>query len=258
MPNLHLCPDLGRNLKIIILITSAPGHYEARKAIRQTWGHYQLRNDIAMAFIVGQSLDGNETFIKNENALYEDVVIANFVDSYNNLTLKTISILEWVDNYCNQAKFVLKTDDDMFINIPKLLDFVAKHWKDERKIFGKLASKWKPIRKKTSKYYVSVQQYKHPLFPSFTTGPAYLITSDVVRELYATALEMTYLKLEDVFMTGVVAQEKNITRVHAPEFLNRRLSVSSCYVQKSISIHMIKPFEQYDLWKRLLDGRTKC
>lgn len=256
VPNVDLCPDFGRRLKIVILITSAPSHGDARRAIRQTWGHFQMRSDVAMAFILGRS--PNETQIKEESALYEDIILANFVDSYNNLTLKTTSILEWVDNYCNQARFVLKTDDDMFINIPKLLDFVTKHWDLKRRIYGKLASKWKPIRNKASKYYVSREQYKQPVFPSFTTGPAYLMTSDVIHDLYTTALNMIYLKLEDVFTTGIVAQERGIRRVHVSEFLNRRLSVTSCYIHKAISIHMVKPFEQYDLWKRLLDGRTKC
>ncbi|EEB10620.1 beta-1,3-galactosyltransferase, putative [Pediculus humanus corporis] len=258
VPNVDLCPDFGQHLKLIILITSAPNHVEARKAIRQTWGHFRMRKDVSMAFVLGRSLKGNESYIKDENSLYEDIILGSFIDSYNNLTLKTTSMLEWVDNYCNKAKFVLKTDDDMFINIPKKKDFIGKHGNDKRKIFGKLASKWKPIRKKASKYYVSLQQYKHSIFPSFTTGPAYLITSDVIHDLYTTALNMTYLKLEDVFMTGIVAQEKGIRRVHVPEFLNRRLSVTSCYIHKAISIHMVKPFEQYDLWKRLLDGRTKC
>lgn len=258
MPNVDLCPDFGRRLKIIILITSAPYHFDARNAIRQTWGHVQLRSDVAMAFILGRSSRKNELLIAEENNLYQDIILANFVDSYNNLTLKTTSILEWVDNYCNQARFVLKTDDDMFINIPKLLDFVTKHWKDKRKIFGKLASKWKPIRKQTSKYYVSTQQYKRSVFPSFTTGPAYLMTSDVIHDLYTTALNMTYLKLEDVFTTGIVAQEKKIPRVHVSEFFNRRLSITSCYIHKAISIHMVKPYEQYDLWKRVSDGRIKC
>ncbi|KAL0268796.1 UNVERIFIED_CONTAM: hypothetical protein PYX00_010611 [Menopon gallinae] len=258
LPNIELCPDFGRWLQVVIVITSAPKHAEARSAIRQTWGHYQLRKDVAIAFIVGRSPDVKESVIREENDLYGDIILANFVDSYNNLTLKTVSILEWVDNYCGQAKFVLKTDDDMFINIPKLLQFIGNHLKDKRKIFGKLAKKWKPIRKKTSKYYVSVKQYRNSLFPDFTTGPAYLMTSDVIHDLYMTALEKTYLKLEDVYTTGIVAQEEKIQRVHVNEFFNRRITLSPCNVQKGISIHMIKPFEQYDLWKKLLDGRSKC
>lgn len=67
-------------------------------------------------------MDGIET----EKHLYDDLIVANFEDSYDNLTLKTMSSMEWIDSYCNQSDFVLKTDDDMFINVPNLLSFIDK------------------------------------------------------------------------------------------------------------------------------------
>jgi len=227
-------------------------------AIRQTWGHYHQRSDVGIAFLLGRTLDQTDSTIAKEFELYSDIIQANIIDSYTNLTLKSVAMLEWVDNYCNQAKFILKTDDDMFINIPKLLNFLTKHSKDKRKIFGRLARKWKPIRNKSSKYFVSTQQYRHALFPDFTTGPAYLMTNDVIHDLYITALDKTYLKLEDVYTTGIVAQDNKIQRQHVNEFYNKRVALNPCNIQKSISIHMVKNFEQYDLWKKLLDGRSKC
>lgn len=142
--------------------------------------------------------------IAAENYMYNDIIRGRFVDSYNNLTLKTISMLEWVDDNCPKASFILKTDDDMFINVPKLLQFVEKKQSDKRTIYGRLAKKWKPIRNKKSKYYVSPEQYRPPIFPAFTTGPAYLMTRDCVKDLYNKALNETYLKLEDVYTTGIV------------------------------------------------------
>jgi hypothetical protein len=127
-----------------------------------------------------------------------------------------------------------------------------------RTIYGRLAKKWKPIRNKKSKYYVSKEQYKLVLFPDFTTGPAYLLTNDVVHDLYAAALNHTYLKLEDVYTTGIVAQQLQIRRIHAPEFLNKRIAWHPCHVIKGISFHMVKFHEQFDLWKKLQDGKTKC
>lgn len=190
--------------------------------------------------------------------MYNDIIRGRFVDSYNNLTLKTISMLEWVDDNCPKASFVLKTDDDMFINVPKLLQFTEKKHTDKRTIYGRLAKKWKPIRNKKSKYYVSLEQYKPAIFPQFTTGPAYLMTSDCVADLYNKALNLTYLKLEDVYTTGIVAQEVNVKRVLVNEFLNRRIAFNACNIKKSISLHMIKPPEQFDLWKKLLDTTVKC
>lgn len=255
----QVCPELGRDVKLLIAITSAPSHDSARMAIRETWGHFASRKDVSIAFILGSiSNDSINSNIEKEQDLYGDIIRGKFRDTYDNLTLKTISMLEWVDNYCPKAAFVLKTDDDMFINVSRLLAFIAKHNPEQRTVYGRLAKKWKPIRNKKSKYYISPQQYKPPVFPDFTTGPAYLLPARLSRELYVGALNHTYFKLEDVFVTGIVANELKIKRVHAPEFLNKRVSLTSCNVQRGISIHMIKGVEQYDLWKKLHDVAAKC
>ncbi|KAH8323552.1 hypothetical protein KR067_013429, partial [Drosophila pandora] len=254
----RICPKEGKYIKLLVLISSAMSHEAARMSIRQTWMHYGTRRDVGMAFVLGRG--NNDTLNKaltQENFIYGDLIRGNFIDSYNNLTLKTISTLEWADLHCPQAKYVLKTDDDMFINVPKLLAFLDKH-KDKRTIYGRLAKKWKPIRNKKSKYYVSVDQFAAGVFPSFTTGPAYVLTGDIVHELYVRSLKTVYLKLEDVFTTGIVAQALGIKRLQANEFVNRRISFNPCNIRNAISVHMIKSNEQFDLWKKLLDQTTKC
>lgn len=256
--NSQICPDLGKNLKLLIIVTSAPSHDSARLAVRETWGHFAIRKDVAIAFMLGTT--SNESFVKKiekEQEIYGDIIKGKFIDTYDNLTLKTISMLEWVDSYCPKASFILKTDDDMFINVSRLLAFIAKHKPEQRAIYGRLAKKWKPIRNKKSKYYISPQQYKPAVFPDFTTGPAYLFPAQLAKELYLTALNHTYVKLEDVFVTGIVANNLKIKRIHAPEFVNKRVSFTPCNVQKEISIHMVKSVEQYDLWKKLHDV-AKC
>ncbi|XP_016984084.2 acetylgalactosaminyl-O-glycosyl-glycoprotein beta-1,3-N-acetylglucosaminyltransferase [Drosophila rhopaloa] len=254
----RICPKGGEFIKLLVLISSAMSHDAARMSIRQTWMHYGSRRDVGMAFVLGRGT--NETLNKaltQENFIYGDLIRGNFIDSYNNLTLKTISTLEWADLHCPKAKYILKTDDDMFINVPKLLNFLDKH-KDKRTIYGRLAKKWKPIRNKKSKYYVAVDQFAAGVFPSFTTGPAYVLTGDIVHELYVRSLKTVYLKLEDVFTTGIVAKSLNIKRVQANEFVNRRISFNPCNIRNAISVHMIKSNEQFDLWKKLLDQTTKC
>ncbi|XP_030557026.1 uncharacterized protein LOC115760008 isoform X1 [Drosophila novamexicana] len=257
----HLCPLNGATIRLLVLITSAQTHADARMSIRQTWGHYGVRRDISMAFVVGRGT--NETVnaaLSQENFIYGDLIRGNFIDSYNNLTLKTISSLEWVDQHCQHAKYILKTDDDMFINVPRLLTFLTQleKRKQKRAIFGRLAKKWKPIRNKKSKYYVSTDQFPAAVFPSFTTGPAYVMTGEVVHDLYVRSLKTVYLKLEDVFTTGIVAQSLGIERLHVNEFVNRRISFNPCNIRNAISVHMIKSNEQFDLWKKLLDQTTKC
>ena len=50
-----------------------------------------------------------------------------FQDTYRNLTLKTVMGLKWSAIFCPQAKFVMKTDDDIFVNLPFLHDAIAKN-----------------------------------------------------------------------------------------------------------------------------------
>lgn len=255
----NICPNKGSDVNLLILVTSAPTHREQRLSIRQSWGHYGIRRDISIGFVLGRTMDQRiEDQLSAENYMYSDIIRGNFIDSYRNLTLKTLSLLEWTSTNCPNATYLLKTDDDMFINVPKLLQFIESHLSYKRSIFGRLAKKWKPIRNKKSKYYVSPEQYFPPVFPPFCTGPAYLMTSDIIVELYNKSLSQTYLKLEDVYTTGIVAQLLNIHRINIKEFLNRRIAFNQCNIKKSISIHMIKTNEQYDLWKKLSDNSVQC
>ncbi|KAF5305316.1 hypothetical protein FQR65_LT07742 [Abscondita terminalis] len=257
--NNNTCPERGKNLQLLVIITSAPSHESARMGIRQTWGHFAARTDVSILFMLGTTTNVDyKDKIENEQFLYQDILQGKFIDSYDNLTLKSISILEWVINNCPETDFLLKTDDDMFINIPRLLTFITGCDKEERAIYGKLAHKWKPDRNKKSKYYISPLLYKQSIYPDFTTGPAYLIPGGVIEELYAASLNYTYFKLEDVFLTGIVSNDLNIKRINAPEFLNMRIRFDPCAILKGISIHNVKAVEQLDLWKKLLEGPTKC
>ncbi|KAH8323419.1 hypothetical protein KR067_008284 [Drosophila pandora] len=227
-------------------------------AIRLTWMHYGSRSDIGMAFVLGR---GNDTHLNErldgENMMYADMIRGNFVDSYNNLTLKTISALEWTHWHCPLAKYVLKTDDDMFINVPKLMEFLDT-LKAKRKIYGRRAENWMPVRNKRSKYYVSYAQYSSRYFPYFTTGPAYLLTGDIVAELYAQALATALLKLEDVFMTGIVADVLGIDRINVKAIANVNTNPSVCRIRQRITVHMVEPNGQFDLWQKLFNTAIRC
>jgi beta-1,3-galactosyltransferase 1 len=68
---------------------------------------------VTIAFLVGKTDDeGVNKKIKSEFNLYGDVLLANFQDSYQNLTLKTMAMLEWTRYYCSKADYVLEADDE--------------------------------------------------------------------------------------------------------------------------------------------------
>lgn len=259
MPPKDICPNQGAGMKLLILVTTAPSHGKQREAVRGTWGHVAFRRDVGFAFMVGTSTNPQDNqAVEAENLIYGDVIQGNFIDSYNNLTLKTISMLEWSRDHCSRVKYLLKTDDDMYIHMPVLFKILDRSVHKKRTIMGKVGQKWKPIRNKTSKYYISPAQFRPALYPDFNTGPAYVLTNDVFDPLYKASLAGTFFKLEDVYVTGMIAARLKIQHVNFPEFYNRRLKLDTCAVNKLASVHMVKTFEMYDLWKRLSDGLTTC
>ena len=56
---------------------------------------------VKIVFLIGQP-QSNDTQQKiiNESDMYGDVIQESFIDSYNNLTLKTIMMLKWVNGNC--------------------------------------------------------------------------------------------------------------------------------------------------------------
>ena len=215
------------------------------------------RRDVALLFFLGRTSETVQRAVDAEQEIYGDIVQGNFVDAYDNLTLKSAAMLEWLDTFCPEVRMIFKTDDDMFINTDNLLKFVNVHSEDTNKLFGRLARRWEPIRSPESKYYLSFESFRGKYLPDFVTGPAYVATGDLVKSLYQATLDAQFLPLEDVLVTGVVAEKLRIKRVHAEEFVNDRF-MDTCRLATTISVHMVKFEEQFDIWKRTQDGKTHC
>ena len=59
------------------------------------------------------------------------------MDSYANLTIKSLMMLKWFSLSCNdRALYMMKTDDDMYVNLVNLYD-LAKANKDPYLMTGK-------------------------------------------------------------------------------------------------------------------------
>lgn len=74
-------------------------------------------------FLVGKTPNNvTQAKLTEESRKYGDLLQESFLDSYNNLTLKTIMMLKWVNLKCDEkVKFLMKCDDDTFVNVPNLI-----------------------------------------------------------------------------------------------------------------------------------------
>ena len=67
-----------------------------------------------------------QQLLKWESEHFEDIIQGDFRDTYRNLTYKNLMGKLWVTKFCTQAEFVIKTDDDVFIDLYSVFAFTRK------------------------------------------------------------------------------------------------------------------------------------
>ena len=85
------CPDMPPS-SLLVAVTSAVHHQAMRSQIRSTWGRECLcLLNCHYVFIMGRSHSQEENLkVRQESLEHKDVLQVDFMDSYNNLTLKTL------------------------------------------------------------------------------------------------------------------------------------------------------------------------
>lgn len=87
----------------------------------------------------------------------------------------------------------------------------------------------------------------------------YLITRAAVHDLYMKSMELTYFKLEDVYITGIVAELMQVKRTNVNEFAGFVVRDSSaCEIRRKISMAPVSNTTQLDFWKKLMDTNGTC
>ena len=111
---------------LVIVIISHPKNVERRNVIRETWLNIQDRNirkDVLPLFVVGND-NLSELLLKNlekETTSNNDVLVLPIQETYTSLTQKVLSALVQVERNV-KFSFLLKVDDDSFVNLPIMVD----------------------------------------------------------------------------------------------------------------------------------------
>lgn len=200
----------GEKVDLIILISTTIFHSDKRKALRKTWltATHENKGHIRYAFLLGAVKDTKlQTKLKSENELYNDIVQGDYPDRYYTLTLKTLSGFHWVANYCPNTSYVMKTDDDVFINIPALMESIHSNRENlSTSIGGRCYKRERPVRDKSSKYFTSYEQYPYKQFFGFCSGTGYITSIKVVNQVLKVSEDVPFFHLEDVYIGFCVEQ----------------------------------------------------
>ncbi|XP_063591376.1 beta-1,3-galactosyltransferase 1-like [Penaeus indicus] len=225
-------------LYFVFLVHSRPDHFRQRQAIRATWGGLRALEGgwaARTVFMLGEGSGGGGDaggaggvkvgeLVGLEARRHGDLVVGAFHDHYHNLTYKHAMALRWAASRCRHAAFVVKADDDAFIDVPALKALLDRTFAAQppRRTLAchVLPPGTRPQR--SGKWAVSAADYPWAEYPRYCAGLAYVASADAADELSraAQAGAAPRVWVDDVWVTGLLAEALQLQH----HYLNLRYS----------------------------------
>ena len=123
---------------LFVGVVSAPVNFQRRRDIRLSWLRH-LRDErivqpqsnssvniVGFSFVLGQTKDAHvQAQIEKESLVHGDILQVQMMDDYYDLAVKGVAFFNWLNDNCPDADFVLKADDDVYVNVRNLTSVVA-------------------------------------------------------------------------------------------------------------------------------------
>ena len=123
--------------------------------------------------------------------------------------------MEWVSKYCRSPKYIVKTDDDVFVNMFRLIHLTKTLKEKDAKSLKIYCNGWNSganvNRNKKSKWYVSKKEFRNDKYDKYCSGFFLIIVNDLIPLLYNRSFHTPFFWVDDYWMTGMVAKEANVT-----------------------------------------------
>lgn len=101
--------------------------------------------------------------------------------------------------------FILKTDDDIFVDIFQVVEVLQAELITTNKTYACLnMGGSKPIREPKSKWFVSNELYPDQKYPDFCSGSSYLMKANDAINIYTVSNKTNFFWIDDVFVTGIL------------------------------------------------------
>ncbi|KAL3175095.1 hypothetical protein MRX96_040492 [Rhipicephalus microplus] len=94
--------------------------------------------------------------------------------------------------------------------------------------------------------------------PLYGSGTAYVMSHDAVRPMFTEALLTPFLYVEDIFITGLVAQKVGIDKIHSKCFVCCRSIQNVREYRSLVTAHLPKPECMRDVWSFVQNTGTMC
>uniref|UniRef100_A0A8B9FJI8 Hexosyltransferase n=1 Tax=Amazona collaria TaxID=241587 RepID=A0A8B9FJI8_9PSIT len=185
--------------------------------------------------------------------LYGDIIRQDFMDTYNNLTLKAIMAFWWVTEFCSNSRFLTETDTDVFINTANLIKFLLKLNSSEIFLLVILSLITLPTEALTKKHTSCMMN------SGCTLCIAYILDGKLALRIYELMSHIKPIKFEDVYVgfgLNLLTVNISIPEDNQQFFLNK-INFDTCKYRHFIAVHGITSSEIISYGLNLLEY-MKC
>ncbi|OWF43467.1 beta-1,3-galactosyltransferase brn-like [Mizuhopecten yessoensis] len=203
----NIC-ESKEEITLLFMIKSAPGNFDQRQAIRETWANrkYFKQDIIRHAFLLALTTNASiNDRLSLEEETHNDILQMTYVDNYYRNTYKTIGGINWCVKYCPKAKFVMMVDDDFYVATDFLLEYLhGLPSSTVRSLFAGYVFDDIPQRGPTQKWYMPYEVYPFDKYPPFISAGAVILSMEFVKKLQIAIPFTKHFKFDDVFLAIIV------------------------------------------------------
>lgn len=186
-----------------------------------------------------------------ESQRHHDIIQSNFLDSYNNLTIKTMVMFEWLGSHCPKTSYAMKVDSDIFLNVQNLVNMLLKA-PQHLYMTGMVVRNAPVHRDRNSKWFLPVSAFSEATYPPYALGLGYVFSLDLSKKIVQASADVRAVCIEDVYI-GLCMRHLGITLTDPPHdglFRTKTPALTSnCYWTSVITTILHNSSQLSDVWR---------
>ncbi|KAF7643309.1 hypothetical protein LDENG_00241990 [Lucifuga dentata] len=254
---------------LLLAVKSLVPHFDRRQAIRESWGRVGVlaNRTVVTVFLLGNTMvvdhfpDLSE-MLGHETELHRDILQWDYRDTFFNLTLKEVLFLDWFNQHCPHTQYIVKGDDDVFVNTLRIIDFLEGLSKVKAKdlFIGDVISNAGPHRDHKLKYFIPESVFVGS-YPPYAGGGGYLYSGELARRLYSISQQVVLYPIDDVY-TGMCLKKLGLTPEKHTGFktfdIEEKYKSNPCIYRNLMLVHSRTPQEMLKIWSWIVHPELEC